>query len=92
MTMNPFQAGDSVQCWMCLYGLLRTQQDAMPTTPTLMLLVVWILLGPVSITASQPSTFQQRDGTTGTLSPLDEQHAVYGMVAEETEIEIKNKF
>ena len=52
------------------------QQDAMPTT-TLMLLAVWILLGPVSIAGSQPSTFQQRDGTAGTLSPLDEQHAIY---------------
>ena len=52
------------------------QQDAMPTT-TLMLLAVWILLGPVSIAGSQSSTFQQRDGTAGTLSPLDEQHAIY---------------
>lgn len=49
----------------------------MPTTSLLMLLAAWTLLGPVSNAGSQPSILQQRDGTTGTLTPLGEQDAIY---------------
>ena len=49
----------------------------MPPTTLLILLNVWILIGPVSIASSQPSILQQRDGTTSTLTPLGERDAIY---------------
>ena len=41
------------------------------------LLAVWSLIGPASKADSQPSIVQQRDGTSGTLTPLGEQDAIY---------------
>ncbi|MCS6289362.1 MAG: hypothetical protein H8K10_10330 [Nitrospira sp.] len=49
----------------------------MPPTTLLMLLTAWILIAPVSIASSQSSILQQRDGTTGTLTPLGERDAIY---------------
>lgn len=49
----------------------------MPPTTLLMLLAVWIPIGPVSMASSQPSILQQRDGTTSTLTPLRERDAIY---------------
>lgn len=53
------------------------RESPMLTTSLLVLLTAWTLLGPVSLTGSQPSILQQRDGTTSTLTPLGGQDAIY---------------
>lgn len=49
----------------------------MPTVALVVLLAIWSLIDPISNADAQPTLLHQSGGTTGTLSPLGNNDALY---------------